>query len=697
MKSLRTKLVLSFTIIMIALIVGMSLLTIGMVKDSLIKDAYENIEHIASEEAKYTSATIQAELEHMETLAQNPVLTSDELSFEEKTVYFTEEAKRSGYLAFYFADLNGTSVEFSESKTSLKIGDRPYYTTALAGKSAVSDVIVSKLTGEVILIYASPVYVDGQIKGVLYGTKDGSSLSEICIDFKYKETGFGYIINNSGTAVGDRDKELVINQVNYVELGKTDPDFAALATLIEDIAMKRQVGSGAYDYDGVNQMVAFAPIDGTEWIVTVGIFTSEIIAETSAIITTIIFVSIAAILIGMMAIFIISGSISKPIKKITIAAQNIARGNFDVNLKVNSKDEVGKLADAFNMTISQLVNYQDYIDEISSALMRISQGDLMIELEKDYVGQFKKLEDNMKALLQSLNTTLLQINQSAEQVASGSDQVSSGAQALSQGATEQASSVEELSASIAEITSQIKQNAENAKLANEKAAFAGKELQNSNDQMSDMIAAMGKISLKSYEITKIIKIIDDIAFQTNILALNAAVEAARAGAAGKGFAVVADEVRNLAGKSAQAAKNTTILIEETLSAVQNGSNIANKTAASLELSAKVTSEAVSLIDKIAMASNDQAMSIAQVDQGVEQISSVVQTNAATAEESAAASEELSSQSSLLKELVSNFKLKESDDSCDVAEKSLISEQSNHIEAAGKTPKVFAAIGHGSKY
>ncbi|MEA5010181.1 MAG: methyl-accepting chemotaxis protein [Angelakisella sp.] len=694
MKSLRTKLVLAFTIIIIALIAGMSLLTINMVKDTLIQDAFENIEVVAQEEAKNTSARVQTQLRYIETLAQNPVLTSDEYTLEEKTAYFIEEAKRSGYLAFYFADLDGNSTEFSEEKTSLKISDRPYYATALAGKSTVSDVIVSKLTGDLIVIYASPVYVDGQIKGVFYGTKDGSSLSEICDEFEYKKTGFEYLINNAGTAVGDRDRELVINQVNYVELGKTDPDFAVLTKLIEDIAMKRQVGSGSYTYKGVNQMVAFAPIDGTEWIVGVGVFTSEIIAEVSAIVTTITFVSIVVILIGMIIIFIISGTISKPIKKITIAAQSIADGNFDVNLKVNSKDEVGKLADAFNMTIHQLVNYQDYIDEISNSLEEMSNGNLAISLQMNYEGQFEKLKTNMVAFIENLNTILHKINQAADQVASGSGQVSDGAQTLSQGATEQASAVEELSASIAEITSQITQNAENAKLASNKAEFAGAELRNSNVQMKDMLVAMEQITLKSSEISKIIKIIDDIAFQTNILALNAAVEAARAGASGKGFAVVADEVRNLAGKSAEAAKNTSVLIEETIAAVKNGSGIAGRTAAALVEDAIVTGEAVELIEKIAKASVEQATSIAYVSQGVEQISAVVQTNAATAEESAAASEELSSQSDLLKDLISKFKLKDVGEPMNLTHDLLYFQEQNYEDSQQITANFSKS---GSKY
>lgn len=363
------------------------------------------------------------------------------------------------------------------------------------------------------------------------------------------------------------------------------------------------------------------------------------------------------LLIVAIIIYFVTSSIVKPIQNITKGAQQIANGDFNVNLSVSSKDEVGKLAKSFSLTIDRLENYQGYIDEISDALLSVSQGDLTIEAQKEYNGQFKKLKENMQALLENLNMTLLQINRLADEVASGSEQVANGAQGLSQGATEQASSVEELSAAIVEITEHIQQNAQNAKSAHDRADLAGKELDISNEQMKNMVNAMNHINLKSSEISKIIKVIEDIAFQTNILALNAAVEAARAGSAGKGFAVVADEVRNLAGKSAEAAKNTTELITETLEAVENGADIANKTASSLDESAKVTIEAVELIDKIADASTEQATAIEQINLGVEQISTVVQTNAATAEESAAASEELSGQAQILKDLIGEFKLR----------------------------------------
>lgn len=429
---------------------------------------------------------------------------------------------------------------------------------------------------------------------------------------------------------------------------------------------KGNVFLGEADILGTQYMTSYAPIfDSNKQLIGI-YFVGVPIASVNGIleegmITTVqsVVISAAIILVVAAAVaYFISKGIARPIQKVTEAAQRIADGNFDVQLKVRSKDEVGRLAKAFNLTIEKLVNYQGYIDEISDALNNVSRGNLRVELQREYAGQFKKLKDNMQALLTKLNATILQINQSALQVGSGSEQMANGAQSLSQGATEQASSIEELSASIAEFTEQIRKNAANAKVAHDKSELAGKEMHTSNVQMNEMMSAMNQITVKASEISKIIKIIDDIAFQTNILALNAAVEAARAGIAGKGFAVVADEVRSLAGKSAEAAKNTTVLIEETINAVENGSQIAGKTAASLETSVKATSEVVALIDEIAHASQEQATAILQINQGIEQISSVVQINAATAEESAATSEELSGQSNVLKELISKFNLRD---------------------------------------
>jgi methyl-accepting chemotaxis protein len=515
----------------------------------------------------------------------------------------------------------------------------------------------------------------------------------------YLDEQFGSLSLNSNGELIDKNNQTIDGNFQYIDKFSQDMDTVAtvfakdgnkyirVLTTIKDDKGERVVGTeldtngqaykeisngkdyfGEADILGSKYMTGYVPIyDSNKQIIGIyfvgvpiesvnSILNEGMVSTVRAVVLLTVFILIIAAIIT----YFVSNGIAKPIKKVTTVAQQIADGNFDVELSVNSKDEVGQLAKAFNLTIERLINYQGYIDEISETLLSVSNGDLTVTAKREYVGQFKKLKDNMQALLTNLNSTLLQINESAAQVDSGAEQVANGAQALSQGVTEQASSIEELSASITEVTEQIRKSADNAKSAHDKAEFAEKELHSSNGQMKDMITAMDQITLKSSEISKIIKIIDDIAFQTNILALNAAVEAARAGAAGKGFAVVADEVRNLAGKSAEAAKSTTVLIGETIEAVENGSQIANRTADSLNKSAKVIIDAVSLIDEIARSSQEQATAIVQINQGIEQISSVVQTNAATAEESAAASEELSGQSNMLKELISEFKLRDTE-------------------------------------
>lgn len=355
--------------------------------------------------------------------------------------------------------------------------------------------------------------------------------------------------------------------------------------------------------------------------------------------------------------YFVSKNISNPILKLAKAADEIAGGNFDVTVDVKATGEIDILVKAFEKIGETLREYKQYIGEISSVLEQIAEGDMTFTLHSDYIGEFSSIKTALLHISETLTETLGQIKISSDHIASGAGQVSSVAQSLSQGATEQASSIEQLSAAIADVTGQINDNASKALDARDKTIEAGREVENSNAEMAEMTLAMGQITEKATEISKIIKIIDDIAFQTNILALNAAVEAARAGEAGKGFAVVADEVRNLAVRSAEAASSTASLIEETIAAVESGSSIADRTAISLNKSSEEAHGVVLLINAIADASQAQAIAVSEIDHGVDQISSVVQTTAATAEESAATSEELSSQSAMLNEAIAKFKLK----------------------------------------
>lgn len=656
MKSIRTKLFVIFTIIVVTLNTTTGFVTRNLVSKKLVSDTHGQLIELAEQEAKYLEAIVKADLDYLSVLSNNPILTNEQSTIEQKAAFFEAEAKRSGFILFGFADTQGKAIILNNSMANNDVSDRDFFKKALSGTPASSDLMFSKLDGEPVIVFASPVYQNGEISGVLYGRKNGLMLSEIVSKLKYKETGYAYMVNNNGDTVAHKNTDLVLAQDNDIENMKTDSSLKQLGELTKSM-ITRTVNSGEYTYGGVDKIVGFAPVENTPWIVAFGVEKSEVLAGTNELHKTLLIMFIIMGVTSAVAVIFVSGGIGKPIKKVTSAAQEIAQGNFDVTLDVKSKDEVGKLAESFSQTLTQLSNYQDYIDEISTSLEKVGQGNLQVTLEKEYLGQFKKLKENLEGLVSHLSHTLLQIQQSAEQVDSGALQIANSAQALSQGATEQASSIQELSGSIASVTEQVQQNAESAKQARDKAENAGQELSKSNGQMQHMMDSMKDITDKASEISKIIKIIDDIAFQTNILALNAAVEAARAGAAGKGFAVVADEVRNLAAKSAEAARNTSVLIEETIDSVNNGFSIAEKTAVGLTNSAHEAMGAINLIDNIAQASLEQASAIVQVNEGVEQISAVVQTNAATAEENSAASEEMSSQAIALRDEVAKFRLK----------------------------------------
>ena len=363
-----------------------------------------------------------------------------------------------------------------------------------------------------------------------------------------------------------------------------------------------------------------------------------------------------ALLITVILSLYLTRSITKPLREIEKSAEKIVDGDFEIAISYKSRDELGRLADAFRKMAETL---KDVVTDASRLLSEMADGnfDVRTRAEEHYVGEFQGLLSSIRKLNRDLSITLGQINRSADQVAAGSDQVSIGAQALSQGSTEQAAAVEELATTIAGISTQVKDTATDALEAKKQSTMAGDEAEECNQQMRDMMNAMEEITRTSDEIGKIIKTIEDIAFQTNILALNAAVEASRAGTAGKGFAVVADEVRNLASKSSVASQNTAELIESSIKAVSRGTQIADSTAQSLVKVVDEVRSASGKVDKIADAAEEQAGAIEQVTLGINQISSVVQTNSATAEESATASQELSEQADILNHLVAKFLLR----------------------------------------
>ena len=451
-------------------------------------------------------------------------------------------------------------------------------------------------------------------------------------------------------AMVDRVEELLQQAIVYrdqvfglVETGKTDEAYEVMKS--NYVPILNQMAD-------LLQQIADVAGENAQTMVKEGEY-----AQTSAIIVIMLIMALSIMAAALLGIYI-SNSIRKPVKEIEDAAVQLANGKLDgVHVTYMSRDELGQMSDS----IRDLISYQKtIIEDISDILGDMSEGNFKVQsnVKEYYRGRYDCILVAMRKLRNRLSNTLGQISQSARQVADGSEQISSETQLLAIGAEEQACSIEKLAAAVNEISEHVRETKENANEARGQTDQAGEQVFESNQQMQEMIRAMNINSEKSSEIYKIVKTIEDIAFQTNILALNASVEAARAGEPGAAFAVVAREIRALADKTAIASKNTAALIEESVSAVKNGEKVARATADSLLQVVKSTKQVVLVVDRIASATENENVSISNITAEVSQISDVVQNNVSTSEELAAASEEFSTQAQILGNMIGQFKLYE---------------------------------------
>ncbi len=584
----------------------------------------------------------------IEAIAEDPTITDPKDTEVERSSKLSALAQKYGFDSVVLADTNGKTTNGAQ------VANRDYFKQAMAGKTNFSSTLVGSVSHKTLLIVAAKEDTN-HFNGVVYGMLSSDIFSKMVRDVSIGQSGYGFIVDKTGKIIAHKNQKVVTDFTNYIEKAKKDSSYAGAASIIQNMVSGKN-GIETCSFNGNNQITGYAKIPDTDgWSIGVTAQTSEMLGSFYQSIGFTAALMVVFILLAIFVAFRIAKPIADPITALAARIEKLSEGDLHSAVpQINSSNEIGTLSKSFTKTINTL---KDDIGEISDVLSALQKGDCTVETKQDYLGDFVTIKVSLEEIIDNLNGIFSKARTSAEQVSGGAEQVSNAAQALSQGATEQASSVEELSASITEINTKIGTNAANSTNANTLSTKTWGLMDQGRKQMQQMISAMNNINDFSSKIQKIIKTIQNIAFQTNILSLNAAVEAARAGEAGKGFAVVADEVRNLAGKSASAAKDTSELIENSLVAVKNGNTIAQETEKSFQGILEASEKIEKLIGNISNDSNQQASTVSQITQGVEQISEVVQTNSATSEECAAASEELSSQARLLKETLAFLKLK----------------------------------------
>ena len=636
-------------------IVSLCCIVLGIIASVLsyissINAVTETIDNTSRVAANYVAAALREYVGVAYETGSIARLADQKKTPQEKEAILNQRIKHHNFTGGFILDSNGIDIisggDFS---------DRDYFKEAIKGNTYISTPAYSDVTDAVSFAISAPLWQGGipdtKPVGVIVYVPNGEYLNEIMRSIKVGEGGTAFMVNSDGITIADINSEIV-GVEDCLALGDTDRKLRKFSEICSKMVAGED-GTGMYSYGGKSKIVSYSPVPDTEgWSIGVTAIKSEFLGKFYLSLAFTIFFVLVFTAIGVTNGIRLGKAVAKPIIMSVDRLKLLAEGDFHSDVPVlETNDETAVLMNCLAETIGEL---KEIVSDISNHMEELADGNFQITIDENYRGDFALISDSFRDIITSLSIAMKEIDNNAESVRSGSGDLAAASQMLAEGATDQASAIEELTATITDISEKIHVNADNAEKARKSVENMNERIMESNRQMKENTEAMAKIREASNKIAEIISSIEEIADQTNLLALNASIEAARAGEAGRGFAVVATQVGILAEQSSEAAKNTNDLIQNAITAVEEGTKLAKSAAESLLSVVENANEVNEAIVGIAEASDNQAEAAAQITLGVTQIAEVVESNSATSEVCAASSQELSGRADLLKELVGRF-------------------------------------------